>query len=71
MELTIDKYSDKNKGDFEKIWVDWLSNSMGIKPQQIDVDEVRNPLDNYINTGGMAFSQIKMTSVSELLRLKN
>ena len=55
MELTIDEYSDKNKGDFEQVWVDWLSNSMGIQPQQIDIDEVRNPVDNYVKTGGMAF----------------
>lgn len=55
MKLTIDKYSEKNKGDFEKIWVDWLSNSMGIQPQQVDIDEVRNPVDNYIKRGGMAF----------------
>ena len=55
MEPTIDKYSDNNKGDFEKIWVNWLSNSMGIQPQQVDIDEVRNPVDNYIKTGGMAF----------------
>jgi ribosomal protein S18 acetylase RimI-like enzyme len=55
MEMTIDKYSDKNKGNFEKIWVDWLSNSMGIQPQQVDIVEVRNPVDNYIKTGGMAF----------------
>jgi ribosomal protein S18 acetylase RimI-like enzyme len=55
MELTIDKYSDKNKGDFEHIWVDWLSNSMGIQPQQVDIEEVRNPFDTYIKLGGMAF----------------
>jgi ribosomal protein S18 acetylase RimI-like enzyme len=55
MELTIDKYSDNNKGDFEKIWVDWLTNSMRIQPQQVDIDEVRNPVDNYIKRGGMAF----------------
>ncbi len=37
MKLTVDKYSDKNKGDFEKIWVEWLRNSMGIQPQQVDI----------------------------------
>ena len=55
MEIIIEEYSEKNKGDFEKIWVDWLSNSMGIIPQQIDIDEVKNPLDNYVNKGGMVF----------------
>ncbi len=55
MELSVDNYSDKNKGDFEKIWVEWLRNSMGIQPQQIDIDEVRNPFDSYIKTGGAAF----------------
>jgi GNAT superfamily N-acetyltransferase len=53
MRLTIDKYSDKNKGDFEKIWIDWLSNSMGLKPQQTDIEEIQNPVEKYIKTGGM------------------
>lgn len=53
--MTIDKYSEKNKEDFEKIWVGWLVNSMGIQPQKKDVDEVRNPFSNYIEGGGMAF----------------
>lgn len=55
MVLKIDKYTDKNKGDFENIWVDWQSNSMGIQAQQVDIDEVRNPIDNYITRGDMAF----------------
>ena len=55
MEITIDKYSKKNKGDFEKLWVTWLTNSMGIAPQKEDLDEVRNPVEKYIKDGGMAF----------------
>jgi GNAT superfamily N-acetyltransferase len=55
MKFTIDGYSDRNKDDFEKIWVHWLSNSMGIQPQETDIKEVKNPVDNYINKGGMAF----------------
>ncbi|MCT4623103.1 MAG: GNAT family N-acetyltransferase [Schleiferiaceae bacterium] len=55
MNITIDKYSEKNKGDFENLWVSWLTNSMGLKPQQVDLDEVQNPVDKYIVGGGMAF----------------
>jgi len=54
-EMTIDKYSEKNKGDFENIWVGWLTNSMGIQPQREDLAEVQNPIENYIRDGGMAF----------------
>ena len=53
--MTIDKYSENNKGDFEKIWVGWLTNSMGIQPQKEDVVEVQNPVDHYLKDGGMAF----------------
>ncbi|UJH68814.1 GNAT family N-acetyltransferase [Allomuricauda sp. SCSIO 65647] len=55
MEITIDKYSKKNEGDFERLWVSWLANSMGLTPQKEDLDEVRNPEVNYIEGGGMAF----------------
>ena len=53
--MTIDKYSEKNKGDFEKIWINWLTNSMGIQPQEKDIEEVQNPVSNYIQDGGMSF----------------
>lgn len=53
--MTIDKYTEKNKGDFERVWVNWLTNSMGLKPQEKDIEEVQNPVLNYINDGGMAF----------------
>ncbi len=53
--MTIDRYSEKNKGDFERIWVNWLTNSMGIQPQDKDIEEVQNPVSNYIQSGGMAF----------------
>ena len=50
--MTIDKYSEKNKGDFENIWVNWLADSMRIKPEEKDVEEVQNPVSNYIQEGG-------------------
>ncbi|MBO0323893.1 GNAT family N-acetyltransferase [Muricauda sp. CAU 1633] len=53
--MKVDSYSERNKGDFEKIWVDWLTNTMGIHPQAEDLLEVQNPVEHYINTGGMAF----------------
>jgi len=53
--MTIDKYSEKNKGDFENIWVNWLADSMRIKPEEKDVEEVQNPVSNYIQEGGMVF----------------
>ena len=53
--MTIDQYAERNAGDFEKIWVDWLTNTMGIHPQKTDLLEVQNPIDHYIKTGGMAF----------------
>lgn len=28
---------------------------MGLEPQDVDLDEVKNPIQNYINDGGMAF----------------
>lgn len=55
MEITIDKYTKKNKGDFENLWVNWLTNSIGIRPQKEDLEEVQNPEKNYIADGGMAF----------------
>ena len=55
LEISIDTYSEKNKGDFEKLWVYWLTNSMGLSPQPVDLDEVRNPVEKYIIGGGMAF----------------
>ncbi|MDO5978668.1 GNAT family N-acetyltransferase [Flavivirga spongiicola] len=53
--MTIDKYTEKNKGDFERVWVNWLTNSMGLQPQKKDIEEVQNPVLNYINSGGMVF----------------
>nr|WP_299384164.1 GNAT family N-acetyltransferase [Allomuricauda sp.] len=55
MEINIAQYSAKNQGDFEKLWVSWLTNSMGLSPQKEDLEEVRNPVDRYIKDGGMAF----------------
>jgi len=55
LEITIDKYTKKNKGDFENLWVNWLTNSIGIRPQKEDLEEVQNPEKNYIADGGMAF----------------
>ncbi|WNJ17870.1 GNAT family N-acetyltransferase [Pontibacter sp. G13] len=55
LDLTIDRYSEKNQGDFERLWVPWLKDSMGIVPQKEDVEEVRNPEEKYIRGGGMAF----------------
>ncbi len=54
----IENYSQKHIGEFEKIWVDWLRNTMGIEPQERDVQEVRNPVESYIVNGGMAFYAI-------------
>ena len=53
--MIIEKYKDDYEGDFEKIWVDWLKNTMGIEPQLEDIEEVRNPFQSYIQKGGMAF----------------
>ncbi|WP_036382056.1 GNAT family N-acetyltransferase [Muricauda sp. MAR_2010_75] len=53
--MTIDSYTEQNKGDFEKIWVDWLTNTMGVRPQEEDLLEVQNPVEHYIKTGGMAY----------------
>lgn len=36
--MTIGKYTEKNKCDFERVWVNWLTNSMGLKPQEKDVE---------------------------------
>jgi putative acetyltransferase len=56
--MTIEKYNQKFDGLFESIWVDWLKNTMGIEPQPIDIEEVRNPYQSYIKNGGMAFYAI-------------
>jgi len=53
--MTIDNYSEKNKGDFERIWLNWLNKSLGIQAQKEDIAEVQNPFDNYVKEGGMAF----------------
>ena len=53
--ITIDTYSIINKGDMECIWVNWLKNSMGILPQQEDLEEVRNPVKSYVEGGGAVF----------------
>lgn len=55
IEMTIDSYSEKYAGEFEKIWVGWLKNSMNLEPQEKDLEEVRNPLESYIKNGGMVF----------------
>jgi len=28
MKMTINEYTDKNKGDFEKIWANWLGKTI-------------------------------------------
>lgn len=53
--INIEPYSLKNKTDFERIWTSWLVNAIGIKPQQEDLNDVRNPMDCYIARGGMVF----------------
>ncbi len=55
MKITIDTYADKNAGDFERIWISWITQAMGLKPQKQDLQEVRNPFESYVTNGGMAF----------------
>ncbi len=54
-EIAIEEYSDEFQGEFERIWVNWLENDMGIKAQLEDLEEVSDPGKNYISKGGMAF----------------
>ncbi len=53
--MSIEPYSEKFEGFFEKIWINWLRNIMGIEPQTSDIEEVSNPIKSYIENGGMAF----------------
>lgn len=53
--MIIEEYSAKHQGFFEKIWVNWLRNSMGIEPQPKDIEEVQHPFESYLQPGGMAF----------------
>ncbi|MEL6821773.1 MAG: GNAT family N-acetyltransferase [Calditrichota bacterium] len=55
MNITITYYTNKNSGDFESLWVSWLTQSMGLQPQPEDLAEVQNPVENYIRNGGMVF----------------
>ena len=57
--ILIEKYSKKHEGAFEKIWVDWLRITMGIEPQERDVEEVRHPIESYIVNGGIAFYAVQ------------
>lgn len=52
---SIEPFSDKFEGVFERIWVQWLVQDIGIEPQREDLLEVRNPRESYINKGGAAF----------------
>lgn len=40
---------------------------MGIEPQPSDIEEVRNPLQSYIEEGGMAFYAMEMNVLVSLL----
>lgn len=68
--MTIDNYSENNKSDFERIWVDWLLNTMGIEPQQEDLEDVQNPIKNYIKQGGMVFYANKGKSCLGVVAVK-
>ena len=68
--MKIERYSKKYSGDFEHIWVDWLKNSMGINPQKEDLEEVQNPYESYVNSGGMAFYAIKNNQCFGVIAVK-
>jgi len=55
MALKIDLLTAANKNQFGQIWLPWLKETMGLEPQQEDIEAMDDPVAFYGASGGAAF----------------